>query len=96
MPPHNRLTVYIYIYIKGVGAVDGFKGTSRCVFANGTQSHDAESGTPVYMISTFLAPYSWLNGVALALVPPRGARYRSRGWEEEDRAMMERAKTGAG
>lgn len=95
--------IIVLLYIKGVGdgAVDGFKGTSRCVFANGTQSHDAESGTLVYMISTFLAPCSWLNGVALALVPPRGARYRSRGWEkgeveveEEDRAMMERAKTG--
>ena len=28
--------------------------------------------TVVYMISVFLTPCSWLNGVALALVPPRG------------------------
>ena len=70
--------IIVLLYIKGVqteSSADGFKGTSRCVFANGTQSFDAER-TVVYMISTFLASYSWLNGVALALVLlPRGARY---------------------
>lgn len=42
--------------------------------------------TVVYMISVFLTPYSWLNGVALALVPPRGPGGASywylEGWKE--------------
>ena len=79
--------IIVLLYIKGVqteGSADGFKGTSRCVFANGTQSFDAER-TVVYMISTFLASYSWLNEVALALVLlPRGARYWFLRGAEED------------
>lgn len=71
--------IIVLLYIKGVqmerpmgskGLADAF---SRTVLKASTR------GTVVYMISTFLAPYSWLNGVALALVPPRGARYWSRG-----------------
>lgn len=71
---HNHLA----IYQRGTdGAADamGSKGLadafSRKVLKAWTRR------TVVYMISTFPAPYSWLNGVALALVPPRGTRYWS-------------------
>lgn len=43
MLAHNRLTIYQERKGREMEMADGFKGTSRCVFANGTQSSDAEN-----------------------------------------------------
>lgn len=60
----------------------GSKGLADAFSQTALKASTQRAAVYMYTISTFLAPYSWLNGVALALVPPRGAGYWSkRGWQ---------------
>lgn len=71
-------------------------GSKRLVDAFSQTARRGCRAPVLYVFSALLAACSWLNGVALALVPPRGAGYRSkeRNAEGEGEAGERRATPG--